>query len=675
MTRKSLFEKMQEQNLPNIAEKLTYLENWILSGENYSADEMKQLKRRSSHLKAEFKERWNKAHKTETVFLKNNDEWLKKTFEIPKAQPRSLGRPPKSFGESSERSKRRKTETLRNAADDDMLIHATQTMLHKSGKKDASTILKQVMTSPKRATKLKKTYERAQEGKEKQLTPLAALSIFVEAELSRRQYEIIRSASKKLYPSYSILQKAKSDCYPPKDAYEVTETCAQINLQDLLNHTATRLLTYLQDVLSDLKSDECNSLELICKWGCDGSQQAQFKQKMENDATDSNIFQSSFVPLRLVCGTTKKTLWQCPTPSSSRYCRPIRIRFVKETVDITQEEIEYMENDVNALQSTTVLLQDKSYLVKHTMMLTMVDAKVCNAATNTTSTMRCYICGATSKEFNNLSIQKNVDVDALSFGLSTLHARIRLFETILHLSYKLTVKKWQLRSDADKAVFNDRKKEIQEKFRRKTGLIVDVPKAGFGNTNDGNTSRRFFANPEVAADITGVNYNLIYRLKVILELISSGHKVNLHMFADYCMDTAKLYISLYPWHPMTPTMHKILVHGATVIDKALLPIGLLSEEAAEARNKHFRLYRLNFARKFSRIECNTDVINRLLLSSDPMLTSMRPTPKKKTLPFSKEAIAMMIPALPESENDSDSDTEEVPGGDEDDEEPWHSSSS
>ncbi|CAH2101214.1 unnamed protein product [Euphydryas editha] len=452
------------------------------------------------------------------------------------------------------------------------------------------------MKSPTRATKLKKAYKTVKDDKEKQLTPLSALSIFVDADLTRRQYEIIRSASKKLYPSYSILQKAKSDCYPPKESYEVTETCAQVNLQDLLNHTATRLLTYLKDVLRDLRTDECNSLELFCKWGYDGSQQAQFKQKMANDATDSNIFQSSFVPLRLVCGT--KIVWQNPTPSSPQYCRPIRIRFVKENVDITQEKIEYVENAINALQKTKILLEEKSYSVKHTMMLTMVDAKVCNAATQTTSTMRCYICGATSKEFNDLTIKKDVDVDALSFGLSTLHARIRLFESILHVSYKLTVKKWQLRDDVDKIIVKERKKVIQDKFRRETGLIVDVPKGGFGNFNDGNTSRRFFSNPELAATVTGVDSTLIYRIKVILEVISSGHKVYLNKFADYCIDTAKLYISLYPWHPMTPTMHKILVHGATVIAHALLPIGLLSEEAAEARNKHFRQYRQSFARKF-----------------------------------------------------------------------------
>lgn len=57
-----------------------------------------------------------------------------------------------------------------------------------------------------------------------------------------------------------------------------------------------------------------------------------------------------------------------------------------------------------------------------------------------------------------------------------------------------------------------------------------MPKANFGNTNDGNTSRRFFDNPSLAAEITGINYDLIYRLKVILEVISSGYKTNIEKF-------------------------------------------------------------------------------------------------------------------------------------------------
>ena len=116
-----------------------------------------------------------------------------------------------------------------------------------------------------------------------------------------------------------------------------------------------------------------------------------------------------------------------------------------------------------------------------------------------------------------------------------------------------------------------------------------------------------------------MDVNLVYRLKIILEALSSGHKINVPKFEQYATETAELYVQLYSWHPMSPTMHKILTHGSEVISNALLPIGQLSEEAAEARNKHFQAYRLNFARKFSREACNQDVINRLLLTFHPLL--------------------------------------------------------
>jgi hypothetical protein len=128
----------------------------------------------------------------------------------------------------------------------------------------------------------------------------------------------------------------------------------------------------------------------------------------------------------------------------------------------------------------------------------MIDAKVCNAATHTTSTMRCYICGETSKDYNNLSHIKEVTPEALQFRLSILHARIRLFESILHVAYKLPVQKWQLRSEVEKAIVKQRTLEIQEGFRTKIGLLVDIPKPGCGNTNDGNRSRRFFCRSRVS---------------------------------------------------------------------------------------------------------------------------------------------------------------------------------
>ncbi|KAF2887662.1 hypothetical protein ILUMI_18511 [Ignelater luminosus] len=184
------------------------------------------------------------------------------------------------------------------------------------------------------------------------------------------------SSNKKFYPRYTTLQKTKRDCYSVQESFRITATCAESNFQDVSNHTVSRLLLHLSEVIQHLNSEERNTLTLMYN-----------------------------------------LQWR----------------------------------------------------------------------TDTKSTMRGYICGTTSKEFNDLSKRKDINEDSLQFGLSTLHARIRLFEGLLHVAYKLPVKKWQLRNKNDKQIVQQKKFEIQEEFRTQLGLIVDVPKAGFDNSNDGNT--------------------------------------------------------------------------------------------------------------------------------------------------------------------------------------------
>lgn len=642
---------MKEENL-TFDEMLDNLEKDLLSKYGDSDENINILKSKFSHFKSEMKRRWLKAHRVEKNFLKQNSSWLEGTFEIPITKQRQ-GRPSISFEDSSERSKRRKTEDVRSSVDEEVIVHAAAVVLQKSGKRDASKVLKDITNSPTRANEYIKAYSSQDTPP---LTPLEALSMLVDADLSRRQYERIRETNKHFFPCYDLVLKAKQECYPPKDLVRVTATCAESNLQSLIDLTVTRLSQYLEDVLMRIKEKDRNSLKVICKWGCDGSQQAQFKQKFLNDAdSDANIFMSSFVPLQITCGQDNiRVVWQNPTPSSPRYCRPIRFRFVKETTDVTNEEINYVQDAAKSLKRTTVNLKGQLFSVATIFKMTMVDGKVCNAATGTKSTSRCYICGATSKDFNNLNKKFEINPQALDFGLSVLHARIRIFESILHLAYKLPIKKYRERkTQEEKEVEEKRKFDIQQRFRQETGLLVDIPKTNFGNTNDGNTSRRFFENAELSADITGINYNLIYRLKVILETLSSGHKIDTKKYDEYALNTAKLYIELYGWHPMTPTLHKILVHGSSIIEKSLLPIGQLAEEAAEARNKHFRAYRQDFSRKFSREYCNLDVYNRLILSSDPVLSSMRRIKKSKTKSFLPETLEMLLPGQP-NPDDSES---------------------
>lgn len=187
------------------------------------------------------------------------------------------------------------------------------------------------------------------------------------------------------------------------------------------------------------------------------------------------------------------------------------------------------------------IIEGKLVKVEHTLIFAMVDGKVCNAIINTTSTQKCFICGASSKEFNNIEamMRRNVKTENLGFGLSVLHGWIRMFECLLHIAYKLPIQKWQARGEIDKETVKNNKYRIQQKFRERCGLIVDKPKPGFGNTNDGNTARRFFQNEKLSSEITHLDEELIKKLHIIMIVVSSEHEVDVEKFRSYTHETAK----------------------------------------------------------------------------------------------------------------------------------------
>lgn len=108
------------------------------------------------------------------------------------------------------------------------------------------------------------------------------------------------------------------------------------------------------------------------------------------------------------------------------------------------------------------------------------------------------------------------------------------------------------------------------------------------------------------------------------------------------METYNLIVTKYPWYKVPWSVHRVLYHGEKTIAHNILPIGMLTEEAAEARNKDFRLYREHHSRKFNRTVCNQDILNFLLISSDPLITSMRANVKKKELVLDDAAKALLL---------------------------------
>jgi len=161
-------------------------------------------------------------------------------------------------------------------------------------------------------------------------------------------------------------------------------------------------------------------------------------------------------------------------------------------------------------------------------------------------------------------------------------------EYLLHISYNLEIQKWSVRNPQQKILKLERKRNIQEQFRRRLGLLIDVVKQGVGTSNDGNTARRFFENPSVTAEITGLDAIIIRKFSILLQAISSNEEINPEKFDDFAKTLAKHVIEKYGWYYMPASVHKILLHGADIIKNVLLPIGQLSEEVIEARHKEFR---------------------------------------------------------------------------------------
>lgn len=568
---------------------------------------------------------WRKCGNSKTRLITKYAEYLNTDEEFESSLP-SLsetnmpsgsgvrGRPRKSFSESSDRTKKRRIAELREI--DESLSES----LRENSK---NFIVPSININE-------------------------CLSLFTEAKLTKHQYLLIKEfinikLSAKVLPTYQDLLSAKKKCYPADVI--VTDNLAEVKIQSLLDHTASRIIEYSES-RDPTDLGNINNLRLIGKWGFDGSTgHSEYKQIfVDSDTIDASLLVTSYVPLKLVDMVTEDIVWKNPRPSSTRYCRPIRFQFKKETSTISKEEETYVKNQINNLQPTNIIVAGKSISIKHELQLTMVDGKVCNALTDTAS-VSCFLCGATPKQMNNIDacLKKPViDESRFQFGLSTLHAWIRFFEFFLHVSYRLGVKKWHMRTEEEKKSFSERKKYIQMQFREKLGLIVDQPRSGgSGTSNDGNTARRFFSNSEISADIIGIDKTIIDRCRIILITLASGHKINTSKFHSFSVETARQIVAAFPWYNLSATVHKILIHGASVIDYALLPIGDLSEEAAEAKNKDIKNFRLNHTRKISRIASNTDLLNRLLLSSDPLITGLRKLPKKKKASLPQEVLDLI----------------------------------
>jgi len=631
-----LYKIIKEQNFLEWKELADFISNKY-SIEILSMETLKRFFR-------SFKEKWTNAQRKTTRFEQNNGLWLNATIKLETKEKKSStssqpstskGRPKKSLEECSEVTKRRRLKEHNENLTTDS-IKQSLCQRYKSDNLHQKALIVEAVNkaSPIREKRIKESII-TPKGQPQKFTPEEALSLFLDLGLSKEKYTVLRSELKKrnhdALPSYKKISTAKKECIPE---CEVTNSSASTALQSLLDCTSKRILQ--MKTKDEIEALSGNSFELLSKWGCDGSSgQSEYKQIITEDGTqivtDANMFMTSLVPLRLKFLNSENLLWKNPRPSSPHFCRPIKFQYQKETKELIQSEVENIRNQINSLVPTKCSIFGKEITVNHTLYLTMLDGKAVQHVTETKSSSTCIICQKNPKDFENVEESNDV-VENYQYGLSPLHARIRFMEYILHLSYDLSFAGKSVRNNAEnKQKREDEKLRIQTEFKNELGLIVDKPKHGFGSSNDGNTARRFFENPEITAQITRVDVNLIKNFKIILNVLSSGFAINAERFGIFAQNTEKLIHEKYPWRNLTPTVHKVLKHGKRIILHHMLPIGEMSEEAQEAKNKDYKHFRFHNTKKISREDQNRDLMNILLLSSDPYISSFRNVRRKKDI--------------------------------------------
>ena len=103
------------------------------------------------------------------------------------------------------------------------------------------------------------------------------------------------------------------------------------------------------------------------------------------------MFMISLVPLRITLSTNvDSVVWNNDRPSSTRHCRALKFAFLKETADVIRAEKLRVDEEIEKLVETTVLIGNRRFKVNHKLMFTMIDGKTAQAVAKTPAASSCF---------------------------------------------------------------------------------------------------------------------------------------------------------------------------------------------------------------------------------------------------------------------------------------------
>lgn len=478
------------------------------------------------------------------------------------------------------------------------------------------------------------------------MSPARAYMFKLENNLSIRTYNRIRRIVNKydadVFPSYKSMLAFQTSRMPTTLKFD--DKSASISVKELNEITINSLLILISDDLSKIlkeeKIEKNEKLKIIVRfiWGLDGStQQRIYNQKgtFGEKIDDSSLMISSLAPVEMIISRedgSKLCRWRNPAPGSRSYNRTIVMRYEKESNDSILKMYNEVNEQIKQIQGKIVEsinlnnIEGQNAEVVPFFYLTMIDGKVCTVLTRTKSFAQCPVCNAKPLDMNKIENLTNgkfmMQEKAIKHTVSPLHSVINFVRALFNIACRKNINSWRVPQNK-RETFKSNRLRYKQALWDHFGVHFDEPRqGGTASSTTGSVCRKLLKDPKKLAEVLELDFTLVERLGIILKALNCKEEIDGEKFGKYALDTYKIFIQNYPWFYMPCTMHKVLAHGGEIIKSSPLPVGMMTEEGAEAKNKLFRTFREFLARKMDRRKTNEDVFVRMLFLSDPYLATL-----------------------------------------------------
>lgn len=182
-----------------------------------------------------------------SIFQRKNESWLNRELVLQVNQQPNPTKAVKAFEICSERTKRKRCQDVRESISE---VEIRQVFLGNLRKNKQGTDVKIIeLLAQASPSKKARVVEMLENGPKVIPVPYSAdeaVALMMDGKISKFQYNHFQSGAKSrnanIYPPYHRVLEAKKKCYPPNKSIHISEIGVTIDLQALVDHTATRLV-------------------------------------------------------------------------------------------------------------------------------------------------------------------------------------------------------------------------------------------------------------------------------------------------------------------------------------------------------------------------------------------------------------------------------------------------